>query len=146
MGNIASTFGRSEDFVRQDDEYEEALDSGIFLEEPRSVDFNDYQQTLHQYLSQRYANRYNAANITNNNTNAHQRTNQPADTATTRPAPPTALKSKNTSFNRSNDILVLSLKGQKLTAVPRELFHHSDVTSLDLSDNGNIIRLTKQCN
>lgn len=137
MGNISSTvFGRAENAESsRRDRDEEMMNAVDFISDAvvgMDLNHQDYQLTLHQYLSQRYANRYNSQNYQNTTT-------ANANTTTTPSQPPIQSKgllSKNSSFNNSSDLVILNLKGKKLKEIPVDVFQHDDITSLDLSNNG----------
>lgn len=147
MGNISSIIGRGGGADEQihDHEHEdnrrrrEVLRGEDFISDGVAgleLNHHDYQMTLHQYLSQRYAERY--TNTTYEYTQQRLRTHetQSANSAQGGQNQTKEPLSRNSSFNQSGDLIVLSLKGKKLKEVPLELFYHDEVTSLDLSNNG----------
>ena len=139
MGNVASIFVRTEDatttIVRQNGRRREMMTGEEFLSEAVSgmeLNQQDYQITLHQYLTQRYASRYTNHQRTHNASSPNTTTNQSASLKDD--------KSKNASFNNSSeDQIILNLKGKKLKDIPSDIFYHDDMTSLDVSNNGKII-------
>lgn len=156
MGNISSVIGRGDasaeadgSVVGQDEEFISEAVAGLEL------NHHDYQVTLHQYLSQRYAERYTNTNyeyiqqrLRTHQTSTNTSTTSTANTSTAANTANTSTEqlnqqvkeplSRNSSFNQSGDLIVLSLKGKKLKEVPLELFYHDEVTSLDLSNNGTL--------
>ena len=143
MGNISSTvFGRADNSETSRSE-EESMSAVDFISDAvvgMDLNHQDYQLTLHQYLSQRYANRYNSQNYQDTQ---HQQQRHRTDTRTNAPAESNVplsqqknLLSKTSSFNNSSDLVILNLKGKKLKEIPRDVFNHYDITSLDLSNNG----------
>lgn len=95
---------------------------------------HDYQMTLHQYLSQRYAERY--TNTQYDDYNHRQRSHEiQANQQQLLQQQQQQKGALSSSFNKSQDLILLSLKGKKLKEVPREIFDHSEITSLDLSNN-----------
>lgn len=133
MGNVSSIFVREEPDRRRngsEDEFGNETVSGLEL------NHQDYQLTLHQYLSQRYAERYNTSNYYD-----QQQTQAQAQEQQRQRSHEAAVEHKqgalSSSFNQSNgELVLLSLKGKHLKEVPSELFYHDDITNLDLSNNG----------
>lgn len=152
MGNISSVIGRAgEDNSRgndagltEEERRRQLLTAEDFLSDAVAgleLNNHDYQNYLHLYLSQRYAERYTN---TTYDYNQRLRTHEtPTTTTSVNAASSEQIHqnkeplSKNSSFNQSGDLIVLNLKGKKLKEVPLELFYHDEVTSLDLSNNGN---------
>ena len=135
MGNIGSVFARDDVnnySQRRQDEEEFVREAVAGLE----LNHQDYQLTLHQYLTQRYADRYNTntTNYQNAQEQNHQRQRSHETPTDSDQQKPIALAS---SFNQSNgDLILLSLKGKNLKDIPTELYYHDDITNLDLSNNG----------
>lgn len=140
MGNISSVLGRGgEENLRneRDTDGRQGLSGEDFISEAVAgleLSHQDYQLTLHQYLSQRYADRYNNTQYEHNN-NQRQRSHETQTDVTIQQNRETL--SQNASFNQSKDLIILNLKGKKIRTVLPELFYHDEVTSLDLSNNGN---------
>lgn len=147
MGNISSILGRSGDAnnTRNNLGYDEngrrqVLTAEDFISEAvagMELNHQDYQLTLHQYLSQRYADRYNNTQYDHIQRQHQQQRQRSHETRTTETASKESL-SKNASYSQSTDLIILSLKGRKIKDVPPELFYHDEVTSLDLSNNGTL--------
>lgn len=122
MGNITSTVQRRNSRQDEQDQETNSIDARSFLQDS-SIDYADYQQTLHQYLSQRYAHRYNN----------RQRTYQQAATQDRRDS---GIKDSCSQGSINNgEVISLVLKRQNLNEVPAEVFTQTDITSLDLSQN-----------
>ena len=147
MGNISSVLGRADDSRNNSqDDRDEILRAEDFISEAVSgmeLNHHDYQMTLHQYLSQRYADRYSNTQYEYNQQNQQQQQQQRQRSHEAQVAQVAAQQqqkeslSKHASFSQSTDLIILSLKGKKIKDVPPELFYHDEVTSLDLSNNGN---------
>ncbi len=119
MGNIASIVQRRNS-RQEGEEDDNSIDARSFLQES-SIDYADYQNTLHQYLSQRYAYRYN------NRQRTYQQTPDRHSTI---------LRDSRSQGSISNiDVIALVLKRQNLTEVPLEVFTQTEITSLDISQN-----------
>lgn len=99
------------------------------------MDYAGYQQTLHQYLSQRYAHRY----TNRQRTYQQQQTHQAHQAHQTQNAPPTKTPRARLSSvgEQSAETIALVLKRQSLAEVPLEVCTQTEITSLDLSSNGN---------
>ncbi len=135
MGNVTSVFGRDE----PERHSRNALSEEEFVNEAvAGLELNnqDYQLTLHQYLSQRYAERYNTNNFEQNQQDQGQQRQRSHEIAADH-----KLNGLSSSFNQSNgELVLLSLKGKHLKEIPQELFYHDDITNLDLSNNGKLSR------
>ena len=140
MGNISSVRGRAggdnarNNFEQNENGRRQVLTAEDFISESVSgmeLNHQDYQLTLHQYLSQRYADRYNNTQYEHVQRQQDQQRQRSHETQTNKES-----LSKNTSYSQSTDLIILSLKGKKIKDVPPELFYHDEVTSLDLSNNG----------
>lgn len=143
MGNISSVLGRGgEENLRneRDRDGRQGLSGEDFISEAVAgleLNHQDYQLTLHQYLSQRYADRYNNTQYSHNNRDTHQNRQRSHETQTNSTIQQNKETfSKNSSFNQSKELIILNLKGKKIKDVQPELFYHDEVTSLDLSNNG----------
>jgi hypothetical protein len=144
MGNISSVLGRGDDENLRngrDTDDRQGLSGEDFISEAvASLELNhqDYQLTLHQYLSQRYADRYNNTQYEHNNRDNQQQRQRSHETPTNAAIQQNKeTLSKNASFSQSKELIILNLKGKKIKIVQPELFYHDEVTSLDLSNNGN---------
>jgi Leucine-rich repeat (LRR) protein len=148
MGNISSVLGRGgDDNSRNNSDGEngrrQVLTGEDFISESvagMELNHQDYQLTLHQYLSQRYADRYNNTQYDYTQTQQQQR-QRSHETPTTNSNNKETL-SKHSSYTQSTDLIILSLKGKKIKDVPADLFYHDEITSLDLSNNGKQQRKT----
>ena len=144
MGNISSVLGRGGDYNFRDnsrddreDGRRQVLTGEEFISEGvagMELNHQDYQLTLHQYLSQRYADRYSNTQYEYNHQQQRQRSHETGTNTVIQQNKETL--SKNASYSQSTDLIILSLKGKKIKDVPLELFYHDEVTSLDLSNNG----------
>jgi hypothetical protein len=122
MGNIASTVQRRNTQPEEREDSNNSIDARSFLQDS-NIDYADYQQTLHQYLSQRYAHRYN------NRQRTYQQT-APSDRNDS------IIKESRSQTSISNsEVIALVLKRQNLDEVPAEVFNQTEITSLDLSNN-----------
>lgn len=154
MGNISSALGRAgEENFRENsrdengNERSQTLSGEDFISDSVSgseLNHHDYQMTLHQYLSQRYADRYNNSQYElvqlqqQQPQQPHQQRQRSHENQTNSEIQQNKeTLTKSSSFSQSTDLIVLSLKGNKIKEVPPELFFHDEVTSLDLSQNGN---------
>ena len=141
MGNISSVLGRADDSRNNSqDDRDEILRAEDFISEAVSgmeLNHHDYQMTLHQYLSQRYADRYSNTQYEYNQQQQQQQRQRSHEAQVAAQQQQKESLSKNASFSQSTDLIILSLKGKKIKDVPPELFYHDEVTSLDLSNNGN---------
>lgn len=127
MGNTASSVSRRNS-QQEGEEERNSIDARSFLQES-SIDYADYQQTLHQYLSQRYAHRYNSRQRT------YQQPQEQNESV--------IKESRSQGSIASSEVIALILKRQNLSEVPLEVFNQTDITSLDLSGNGKCERAWK---
>lgn len=144
MGNISSVLGRAgDDNFRgnsrddREDGRRQVLSGEDFINEAvagMELNHQDYQLTLHQYLSQRYADRYSNTQYEYNHRQQRQRSHETERNTAIQQNKETL--SKSASYIQSTDLIILNLKGKKIKDVPLEIFYHDEVTSLDLSNNG----------
>lgn len=126
MGNTQSSVERRPSVERDvDEDLNAVMDARAFLQEA-NVDYADYQQTLHQFLSQRYADRYISRQRSYQQQQQQERRNSFESGQ--------SLK-ESRSKAASTEVVALILKQQNLEQVPLEVFAQTDVTSLDLSGN-----------